>query len=202
MNSLLDRLIGFGWRKLSHYLAPVWLRSRGIDVALKGNVVLYGLPIINKSKNTSISIGANSVLCSRSAYTALGVSKPIIIRAMSSGANIVIGSDVGLSGTTICADQEITIGDNCMIGADVMICDTDFHSADPIGRRYGTANVSCSPVSIEANVFIGARTVVLKGVTIGRNSVIGAGSVVTSSIPENSIAAGNPCRVLRVQAPR
>ena len=197
MSRLITRIIGFLWRKFSYYLAPTWFEKQGIHLARVNNVVLYGLPIVEMAKGATITIGSRVVLCSRSEYTALGISRPIIIRAMSSGAHIIIGSDVGLSGTTICANKKVTIGDSCLIGADVMICDTDFHPINPIGRRYGNDEVNSAPVLIERNVFIGARTIILKGVIIGENSVIGAGSVVTSSIPANCIAAGNPCRVLK-----
>lgn len=95
--------------------------------------------------------------------------------------------------------MEIRIGDMCLIGANVTIADTDFHAISPSGRRYNNdpRAISCSPVLIGDNVFLGTGTIVLKGVRIGDNSIIGAGSVVTADIPPNSIAAGNPARVLR-----
>jgi len=73
--------------------------------------------------------------------------------------------------------------------------DSDFHDLSPEGRHFGPA--SAEPVVIEDNVFIGSRAIILKGVTIGRDSVIGAGSVVTRSIPPRTVAAGNPAKVLR-----
>jgi acetyltransferase-like isoleucine patch superfamily enzyme len=78
----------------------------------------------------------------------------------------------------------------------VTITDTDFHPLDPAGRRYckDDSRIRCAPVRLEDNVFVGAGSTILKGVTIGRNSVIGAGSIVTKSIPANVVAAGNPCR--------
>lgn len=158
---------------------------------------MYGFPIVQKTNGGLISIGARIVLCSRSEYTALGVSRPVIIRAMTEKSIIIIGDDVGLSGTTIYANNKITIGNDCLVGADVVICDTDFHPLDALDRRYSTDGVKSAPVVIGNNVFIGARSVILKGVTVGDNSVIGAGSVVASSIPQNVIAAGNPCRVIR-----
>ncbi len=60
----------------------------------------------------------------------------------------------------------------------------------------------CAPITIEDHVLIGARSVILKGVTIGRGSVIGAGSVVVKSIPPRCIAAGNPCRVIKQLEPK
>lgn len=76
------------------------------------------------------------------------------------------------------------------MGANVTIMDSDQHTDDP---RAGKDK----PVRIEDNVWIGGGVTILKGVTIGRNSLIGAGSVVVKSIPENVIAAGNPCKVIR-----
>ncbi len=197
MSGLITKIIGFSWRKFSRYLAPFWFKSKGITITGSSNIILYGLPIIQRVNGASIAIGSRVVLCSRSEYTALGIARPIIIRAMSAGAQVSIGSDVGLSGTTICADKKITIGDNCLIGADVMICDTDFHPINPIGRRYGSEGIYSAEILIGNNVFIGARTIILKGISVGDNSIIGAGSVVSSSIPSNCIAAGNPCRIIR-----
>lgn len=197
MSKLITKIIGFSWRKFSCYFASLWFKSKGVDISNNGNAVLYGLPIVQVASGASITIGSRVVLCSRSEYTALGISRPVIIRAMLPGAQVNIGSDVGLSGTTICADKKITIGDCCLIGADVMICDTDFHPVNPIGRRYGSEGVNSAEISIGKNVFIGARVIILKGVSVGDNTIIGAGSVVASSIPSDCIAAGNPCRVIR-----
>ena len=77
------------------------------------------------------------------------------------------------------------------MGANVTIMDSDQHTYDP---RAGKDK----PVRIEDNVWIGGGVTILKGVTIGRNSLIGAGSMVVKSIPENVIAAGNPCKVIRL----
>jgi maltose O-acetyltransferase len=89
-----------------------------------------------------------------------------------------------------------------MLGANVTIADTDFHSLHP-AQRSGHAHptVGIAAVRIGKRVFIGTNAIILKGVTVGDNSVVGAGSVVTRSIPENSIVAGNPCRVIRALTP-
>lgn len=78
-----------------------------------------------------------------------------------------------------------------------MITDTDAHSLDWEDRRHGRGEVPSVPIVIEDDVWIGAQCIILKGVTIGPRSIIGAGSVVTHSIPADCIAAGNPCKVLR-----
>jgi acetyltransferase-like isoleucine patch superfamily enzyme len=89
----------------------------------------------------------------------------------------------------------IRIGPRALLGSFVEIFDSDFHDLDPARRRGGSPNMAA--VELEENVFIGNGARILKGVTIGAHSVIGAGSVVTTSVPPGVIAAGNPARVLR-----
>ena len=91
-------------------------------------------------------------------------------------------------------DVEIYIGDNVMIAPNVTISPTG-HPVHPDLRRGGTQ--FSFPVRIGADVWIGANVVILPGVTVGMSSVIGAGSVVTRNVPENVVAVGNPCRVVR-----
>lgn len=115
------------------------------------------------------------------------------------GAELMIGDNVGISQTALIAHKSITIGDNVKIGGGTCIYDTDFHSLDP-KIRMSKEDKKCrveKPVKICDNVFIGAQSIILKGVTIGCNSIIGAGSVVSKSIPENEIWAGNPAKFIR-----
>ena len=91
-------------------------------------------------------------------------------------------------------DADIYIGDHVMLAPNVVIA-TAGHPIEPnLRKKAAQFNI---PVHIENNVWIGAGAVILPGVTIGENSVIGAGSVVTKDIPKNSVAYGNPCRVVR-----
>lgn len=114
-------------------------------------------------------------------------------------ANINIGDNVGISSTCLWADHGITIGDNVNIGGDCLIMDTDAHSLDFNIRRTQQDSICAAgaPIFIGDDALIGARCIILKGVTIGPRSIIGAGSIVTKSIPPDSIAAGNPCKVIR-----
>jgi acetyltransferase-like isoleucine patch superfamily enzyme len=89
----------------------------------------------------------------------------------------------------------IRIGANALLGSEVTIYDSDFHDLHPDRRRRGQPRMGA--VELAENVFVGDRVLILKGVTIGAHSVIGAGSVVTASIPAGVIAAGNPARVIR-----
>jgi acetyltransferase-like isoleucine patch superfamily enzyme len=86
------------------------------------------------------------------------------------------------------------MGNKVMVGANVLITDFDWHAIDPATRH--TGEPKSKPIVIGNNVFLGYSAIVLKGVTIGDNSVIGANSVVTSNIPADVIAAGNPCKVI------
>jgi acetyltransferase-like isoleucine patch superfamily enzyme len=160
------------------------------------NIEFYGLPIIQITAGSRVLIGDKSVLCSIAKFSALGVNHPVIIRTLSASARITIGRNCGLSGTVICATNSIIIGDGVLFGADVCLFDTDFH---PIysEERYSQPCPAGLPIEIGDNVFIGNGAKIIKGVSIGKNSVVAAGSVVTKSVPENSIAAGNPCRVIR-----
>ncbi|MFF5013624.1 DapH/DapD/GlmU-related protein [Streptomyces sp. NPDC001165] len=138
------------------------------------------------------------VLVSRTPWTALGVARPVILRTLRQGATIRIGPDTGLSGATVCAATGVDIGARVLVGADVLIADTDFHPVDLCPRRRAPESGARSDsVHIGDDVFLGARTIVLKGVTIGDGTVVGAGSVVSSPLPDHVVAAGNPCRVLR-----
>lgn len=178
-----------------------WLRSLGVEI---GEAVTFlGRPIASLEPNSTISIGSRSLLISDPSSTALGVASPIVLRTLRPGATIRIGSDVGISGASICAITSVTIGDRVLLGADVLIADTDFHPVDAVPRRHSPIPepLPDDRVTVEDDVFIGARSIILKGSSIGKGSVIGAGSVVTGSIPSGVVAAGNPCRVIRPLQP-
>ena len=176
--------------------SSVMLKKNGISCS--GPVECIGLPVVRLAKDSQLILGARLNFSSDSKHTDLGVSHPVILRTLLPGAIISVGDDTGLSGTTICAAQSIRIGKRCLIGADVLIVDTDFHPLAMEGRRYKGPSVAKSrPVEIADDVFIGARSVILKGVKIGTGSVVGAGSVVTSEVPAGVVAAGNPAKFIR-----
>lgn len=173
-----------------------WLSMSKVDV--DRSCIFIGHPIVDRYDGSIILLESETLLISSSERTALGVSHPVVIRTLAPSASIRICRGVGISGGSICAAKEVVIGANTLIGADSIICDTDFHGLHPGERRDPLAHTrSARAVSIGENVFIGTRAIILKGVKIGRNSVIGAGSVVANDIPENCIAAGNPCKVIR-----
>jgi len=102
-----------------------------------------------------------------------------------------------MTGSKIIAAESIEIGNRVMIGANSAIVDTDFHPLDPLERQRDVLNGKHRPVVIENDVFIGMDSIILKGVTIGEGSVIGAGSVVTKDVPSGVIVAGNPVKILK-----
>lgn len=184
-------------RLLVEPIAKVALRTNGVRFGR--GLSVRGLPITETADGSTIEIGNGVTLVSDSRWTALGVARPVILRTLASGARISIGNGTGMSGTTICAAVAVTVGDRVLIGADVLIADTDFHPVDSTprtGRPVPPGRLE-DRVKIEDDTFIGARSIVLRGVTIGRGSAIGAGSVVTKNIPAGVVAAGSPARVLR-----
>lgn len=108
-------------------------------------------------------------------------------------AKLTIGEDVGFSNSTICCREEISIGNHTIIGGNCKIWDTDFHPTSIEQRRIDIdSNAKTSPIHIGEYVFVGADSIIMKGVTIGDFAVIGAGSVVRTSIAEREVWAGNP----------
>jgi len=174
-------------------------------IAFLGNNVSYstfntiGIPHVIVARGAKgLSIGSSFCMNNNSSGNPAGGD----IRCMlfvDNGAEIIIGSNVGISQSMLISHCLIRIGDNVKIGAESRIYTTDFHSLNPAIRKTDNNNEMrvTKPVIIEDNVFIGACSIILKGVTIGENSIIGAGSIVTRDIPKNQIWAGNPARFIR-----
>ncbi len=121
----------------------------------------------------------------------------IYIEARTPISNVIIedGVRINNNASLISDGAGIKICSDTLIGFNFSVLDTDFHDLHPEKRLTGTP-VS-KKVLIGSNVFIGSNVIILKGVEIGCNSVIASGSVVTKSIPENVIAGGNPCKVIK-----
>lgn len=154
------------------------------------NVRFYGWTKFKKASSADIVIGANCTFRSKPTSNLIGINRPCIITALEPGARLEIGDNCGFSGTVIGCFSQIILRDQVKCGANTLITDSDWHPEDP---RSG----SPKPIVIDRNVWLGVNVTVLKGVTIGENSIIGAGSVVTRDIPANVIAAGNPCKIIR-----
>ena len=169
-------------------LEIMFLKLKGVVVGK--DVVFKGRSLFQLVENSSITIGDrcrfNSLLCTNP----VGINHRCMISTMRKGANINIGNNCGFSGVSITAFDNITIGEGVRVGANCVIMDGDFHLDDP-------RTSSPAPITIKDNVWLGYGVVVMKGVTIGENSVIGVNSIVTKDVPANVIAAGNPCKVIR-----
>jgi acetyltransferase-like isoleucine patch superfamily enzyme len=102
-----------------------------------------------------------------------------------------------MTGGVLCAAERIVIGNHVSVGANSTIIDTDFHPLSASERHIDPAQGKTAAVNIEDDVFIGMNCLILKGVTIGQGSVVGAGSVVTRDVPPCTIVAGNPASFVR-----
>lgn len=115
------------------------------------------------------------------------------------GGRIEIGENTGISGSTIYAMKQIEIGKNVLIGGNCKIIDNDFHPLLVEHRipQQRVEDIKKAPILISDGCFIGANSIILKGTKIGKNCVVGAGSVVSGSFPDNVIIAGNPAKVVK-----
>lgn len=172
------------WNPINYISAYWW----GIKIG-KG-CRFMGKTHFERLQDAVIEIGDNCKFNSTHTANLAGLFCPCIISINKKGARITIGDNCGFSGVRVRAGQSITIGNNVRCGANSYIVDTDAHSDD---YRAGKDR----PIVIEDNVWLGMNVVVLKGVHIGKNSLIGANSVVTKDIPANCVAVGNPCRVIK-----
>lgn len=180
-------------RTLSSIGVYILFRMKG--VLLGRNCVFYGIPKVVRHPFSEIRIGHSSSFRSRETSNLVGLNHRCIMSTFGEGSEINIGDNVGLSGVTIGSASSVSVGDGTLCGANVFITDFDWHNTEINNRR--SADKKAKPVVIGKNVWIGANSVILKGVEIGENSVIGANSVVTKSIPANVVAAGNPCVVIK-----
>lgn len=109
---------------------------------------------------------------------------------------IKVGSNTRLNGAGVQVYTRIEIGPRCILGSAV-IFDSDFHPLDPARRHDPDAPVACAPITIGENVWIAGQTAILKGVTIGENSVVAYRAVVVGDVPANVVVAGNPARIVK-----
>lgn len=125
--------------------------------------------------------------------------QPNKIQTFDPAATVTIGASCYLNGVEIAAKQSVTLGDGCIV-ADALIMDTDFHSIET-NRHDPAAPVKTRPIEVAGNVWIGNRSIILKGVTIGENSVVGAGTVVRQSVLANTVVIGNPQQTVKTLTP-
>lgn len=180
------------------------IKAACLGVKLGKHASAHGLVQILRWPGGVIEIGdhVNFISSSRRA-TAAALAFPARLRVFGPGAAIIIGDGCELSGVSITArSQKISIGKNVLIAPNCIIVDSDFHQLWPCEERaFKPGYEGDAPVSIEDYAWIGMNCIILKGVSIGRGAIIGAGSVVSRDVPAYCVAAGNPARITGKRAP-
>jgi UDP-3-O-[3-hydroxymyristoyl] glucosamine N-acyltransferase len=150
-------------------------------------VIINGSPYVRRKGKGRIVLGNHVTINASRWGNWLGTPGAMILSA-EDGAILELKSGAGVSASQLIANIGIEIGEESLIGAGCLICDSDMHEV-PLGIGQ---TVAMAPIKIGRRVFVGARSIILKGVTIGDGAVIGAGSVVCRDIPAGALAAGNP----------
>lgn len=165
------------------------------------HVKFHGYTIIVEMPNSKITLG-KGVINSTFESNNVGLFQRTIIIAKNGG-RISIGDGFGISGSTIYAWDSITIGKNVLIGGNCKIIDNDFHPIDPEKRRLGLNDefTQHKSIVIGDDCFIGMNSIILKGTELGKNVIVGAGSVVHGTFPDNCVIAGNPAKIIKYLEP-
>ncbi len=177
---LLNNLLNFfaiKYKKVKH----------GKNLKIDGRIFFHG-------EKERIIIGDNCNICSSESINPTSGFNRTHLTAWNNG-KIIIGDNVGMSNVNIVSMSKIEIEDNVMLGSGTKIWDLDFHPISYNERMdNGQDKGRTKPVLIKEGAFIGACVIILKGVTIGKRAVVGAGAVVTHNIPDDEIWAGNPAK--------
>ena len=196
MPRIIER--GRGIRVRLCRIARTALLRRMSGLELGERVVFDGKPLIHISSGAAIRIENDCVINSVNYGYHVSMFAPVKLFADRPGAVISIGAQTRIHGSCLHAYSSISVGRRCLIAANCQIFDGSGHDIgfDNVSDRINTKGNS-KPIVIEDDVWIGANTIILPGARVGRGSVIGAGSVVTTNIPSMVLAAGNPARVIR-----
>ena len=170
-----------------------WPQFQLWRIRYKGFPIIRGKVFINNFG--TISLGKNVRINSNLDSSQLGFGSRTILHT-SRGGVIEIGDNSGISNCCLNARKSIRLGNHVRLGAGVKIYDNDFHNIYDFNNDT-PESIPCAEVSIGDGVFVGAGTIILKGVTIGTDAVIGAGSVVTKSIPAYEVWGGNPAKKIK-----
>jgi len=175
--------LGWHWLSQNLYYIPMFkTRCQSFGKNLK---VIGGIPLIYG--NIKIIFGDN---CSLHGTTTLSGAKVFDAPTLRVGNHSYLGYALSIS-----VGCDVTIGNDVMISNNVTIFSYDGHSTNPAERHAVAPRESSKPIILEDNVWIGAKCSIMKGVVIGKNSVVASGSVVTQKVPPNSLVIGNPARV-------
>jgi acetyltransferase-like isoleucine patch superfamily enzyme len=169
-------------------------RLRGAEI--RGPVTFLGRPILTVFPGSTLIFEGKNEIFSSLRGNPLGNAQPCVLRTLAPGARLVLALNVGMSSAVLCAEKEIVIGEGTIIGAGAMLLDNDFHSRTG-SNSWGPSNPQAArAISIGKGCFIGARAIILKGVTLGDGVVVGAGAVVSKSC-ESGTLVGNPAMPIR-----
>jgi acetyltransferase-like isoleucine patch superfamily enzyme len=182
--------------RLQSHFWGAWARWRGAQI--DGKVRFVGRPQIRIERGGQLILSEGVTLVSNRAINPLIGRPASTLWVMTSRAVMELGPRVGCSGVCLCAAERIEIGEGSILGADCLITDNDFHLPGENWSWLDKAAETARPIKIGRGCFIGARAIILKGVTIGDGAVVGAGAVVSRDVPAGHLAAGNPavCRPL------
>jgi acetyltransferase-like isoleucine patch superfamily enzyme len=197
---LLATLISDPMRIANHIwgeLYILWISAKN-NIQIQGKIIINGIPLIDIRKGATLEIANNVSLTSRNKGYHINLHSPVKIFADRDGAKIKIGENSRIHGTCIHAYRSVTVGRNCLIAANCQIMDGNAHnlSFPDVENRINTIG-DVKPIVIEDNVWIGANSIILPGVTIGRGSVITTNSVVVKDIPAMVVAGGNPAVIIK-----
>lgn len=174
---------------LFHGLKSVWYRLKGLKIG-KG-CIISGSPEIRRCTGAEIRLGNNVVLHSKHKYNTL-IRLPISISAVEPGARVELHDNCGLSGCKIVCANKVSIGEYTIVGPDTVIYDCKEHEYSPEIGWLGRSARTGKPINIGKRCYIGMRCIILKGVTIGDDCVISAGTIITRDVPSGHLAQGNP----------
>lgn len=175
-----------------------WIKLKGNGVEF-ANFRTNGIPMIDIKIGGKFIIGNNFSMNNGRYYNKIGRQHPCSF-LVTKDSLMIFGDNVGISGSAFFCSEKITVGNNVKIGGNCVFYDTNFHALNYLERRDRKLDLErskSSPIIIEDDVFIGAHSTILKGVTIGKGSIIGAASLVSKSIPANQIWGGNPVNFIR-----
>ncbi len=189
------------WDELKRRFGSFVTRKKLLAYHVKFNpkkVTLNGLTYVQIDNNTEVIIGDGFIINSGVIAGIDNSSGSKIV--VTKGARLNLGKNSGMTNTIIQCHDSITIGDYVNIGAGCLIMDTNFHSTNwenRLDRKKDVLDAKTAPVKIGDVCFIGTRSIICKGVTIGDHSMIAAGSVVVKDVPANEIWGGNPAQFIK-----
>jgi len=176
-------------------LAKLYLRCWGVEVG--SGLILHSFPICRRSRGARIRLGSNVAISNKISENLVGISHRTILAAVGEKAELFIGDRVGISGAILFSTCNITIEDFVNIGVGVKIYDSDFHPIDAMARRvHDKSQIKAAPVRICHDAWLGAESMILKGVTVGARSIVAARAVVVKDVPEDCIVAGVPAQIV------